>query len=105
MGASRGFGAKHHAPFSCQSVLMLHGRGMAAGGNIRGIYYVCVKSEQKCTAAPNTTGGKGYARVPDSILFDRGLSMTGRCLYGLLARYVFQGTVVKIGQRLIASRL
>jgi DNA-binding transcriptional regulator YhcF (GntR family) len=31
--------------------------------------------------------------------------MTARCVYGVLARHVFQGTTVNIGQRRIANLL
>ena len=37
-------------------------------------------------------GAEKYARTPDSVLQDRGLSMTARCVYAVLARHVFQGT-------------
>ena len=43
--------------------------------------------------------------MPESVLFDDGLSVTARCVYGVLARYVYQGTAVKIGQRRIAKLL
>jgi DNA-binding MarR family transcriptional regulator len=50
-------------------------------------------------------GAEKYARVPDSVLFDHGLSMTARGVYGVLARHVFQGTTVNVGQRRIANLL
>ena len=46
-----------------------------------------------------------YARVPDSVLFDRSLSSSARCVYAVLARYAYQGTTVRIGQRRIATLL
>jgi Helix-turn-helix domain len=46
-----------------------------------------------------------YARLPDSVLCDHRLSVTARCVYGVLARYAYQGTTVKIGQRRIARLL
>ena len=50
-------------------------------------------------------GAEKYARVPDSVLLNHGLSMTARCVYGVLARHVFQGTTANIGQRRIANLL
>ena len=39
------------------------------------------------------------------MLFDSELSLSARAVYGVLARYVFQGTTVRIGQRRIAGLL
>ncbi len=50
-------------------------------------------------------GIEKYARVPDSVLFDQGLSLAARSVYGVLARHTFQGTTVNIGQRRIANLL
>jgi len=66
-------------------------------GSIRGLYNVYGKSEQG--------EAEYYARMPESVLFDDALSVTARCVYGVLARYVYQGTTVKIGQRRIAGLL
>ena len=46
-----------------------------------------------------------YAHTPDSVLFDKGLTVTARCVYGVLARHAFQGTTANIGQRRIANLL
>jgi hypothetical protein len=46
-----------------------------------------------------------HNRVPDSVLHDGRLSFAARCVYGVLAGSVFQGTVATIGQRLIAKKL
>ena len=46
-----------------------------------------------------------YARTPDSVLFDKGLSITAGCVYGVLARHAFQGAPANIGQRRIAILL
>jgi DNA-binding MarR family transcriptional regulator len=71
--------------------------GGAGPGSIEGVYNVYGKSEQGEAAK--------YARLPESVLFDHGLSATARCVYGVLARYTYQGTVVRIGQRRIARLL
>jgi hypothetical protein len=46
-----------------------------------------------------------YARIPDSVLFDADLSITAKCVYAVIARYVFQGNTAKLGQRLIAQKV
>jgi hypothetical protein len=46
-----------------------------------------------------------WNRVPDSILFDRKLSLASRCVYAALAGSVHQGTVAKMGQRRISKLL
>jgi hypothetical protein len=63
------------------------------------------KSEQKAFGNSEHMPAEKYARVPDSVLWDVGLSLAARCVYGLLARFAFQGTTVRIGQRRIAKRL
>jgi hypothetical protein len=63
------------------------------------------KSEQKVYGKSEQGDAEKYARIPDSVLFDDGLSVAGRAVYCVLARYVFQGTTVKIGQRRIAHVL
>ena len=75
------------------------------GSSIEGLYNVYGKSEQKVYGKSEQGEGEKYARMPDSVLFDRGLSISARCVYGVLARYVYQGTTVKIGQRRIARLL
>ena len=55
--------------------------------------------------ASRDLGAKRHASVPDSVLFDRSLSMAARSVYGVLARHAFQGTTVNIGQRRIANLL
>jgi len=66
---------------------------------------VFVKSEQKLFAESEQGEIEKYSRIPDSVLFDERLSMADRCVYAVLARHVFQGTTVKIGQRRIAKDL
>jgi len=63
------------------------------------------KTEQKVYGNSEQVEAEKYARMPESVLFDDGLSVTARCVYGVLARYVYQGTTVKIGQRRIAKLL
>lgn len=46
-----------------------------------------------------------YAMLVDSVLFDRKLSASAKCVYAILAKNAWQGNSVKIGQRLIASKL
>ena len=46
-----------------------------------------------------------YARVPDSVLRDGGLSASARCVYAVLSRYTYQGMTVSIGHRRIAGIL
>jgi hypothetical protein len=46
-----------------------------------------------------------YARTPESVLYDRELSASARCVYTLLSRWVFQGSTAKMGTRKIASDL
>ena len=65
------------------------------------MYGIC---EQKVYEKPERLKEK-YARVPDSVLFDRKLSLSARSVYGVLARYAFQGTTASIGQRKIARLL
>jgi hypothetical protein len=43
-----------------------------------------------------------YARIPDSVLRDAELSPAARCVYGALARHVYQGSTLNIGQRRLA---
>src|ERR1039458_5750336 len=83
-------------------------RAMSAArepGSIRGLYNVYGKSEQKVYGKSEQGEAENYARMPESVLFDDALSVTARCVYGVLARYVYQGTTVKIGQRRIAGLL
>ena len=63
------------------------------------------KSEQKVYGKSEQGDAEKYARVPDSVLCDHGLSVTARCVYSVLARYAYQGTTVRIGQRRIARLL
>ena len=63
------------------------------------------KSEQKVYGKSEQGDAEKYARLPDSILLNSGLSLAARAVYGVLARHVFQGTTVKIGQRRIACLL
>ncbi len=63
------------------------------------------KSEQRVYGESEQGEAEKYARLPDSVLCDHGLSVTARCVYGVLARYAYQGTTVTIGQRRIAMLL
>ena len=63
------------------------------------------KSEQKVYGKSEQRDAEKYARLPDSVLCDHSLSVTARCVYCALARYAYQGTTVKIGQRRIAKLL
>ena len=63
------------------------------------------KSEQKVYGKSVQGGSLKHTRIPDPVLFDVGLSVTARCVYGVLARYVYQGTTARIGQRRIAKLL
>ena len=63
------------------------------------------KSEQKVFGKSEQSRVEKYARTPDSVLFDGGLSITARCVYGVLRAPRFQGTTANIGQRRIASLL
>ena len=74
-------------------------------GSIEGFYNVYGKTEQKVYGNSEQGEAENYARMPESVLFDEGLSVTARCVYGVLARYVYQGTTVRIGQRRIAKLL
>src|ERR1017187_2659576 len=74
-------------------------------GSLRSVYYVYGKSEQKVCGKSERSDAERSARLPDSVLCDRRLSVTARCVYGVLARYAYQGTTVKIGQRRIAMLL
>jgi hypothetical protein len=76
-----------------------------ASGSIEGLYNVYGKSEQKVYGKSDQGEAEKYARMPESVLFDEGLSVTARCVYAVLARYVYQGATVKIGQRRIAKLL
>ena len=71
--------------------------------SLESVYYVYGKSEQKAFGNSEHMPAEKYARVPDSVLWDVGLSLAARCVYGLLARFAFQGTTVRIGQRRIAK--
>ena len=46
-----------------------------------------------------------YGRIPDSVMLDKSLSVTARLVYAYLARHVYQGTIVRVGQRRIAEQL
>jgi DNA-binding MarR family transcriptional regulator len=63
------------------------------------------KSEQKVYGKSEQGNSEKYARMPESVLFDSGLSVTARCVFAVLARYAYQGTTVRIGQRRIAGLL
>jgi hypothetical protein len=63
------------------------------------------KSGQKVSGKSGQSVIEKYARVPDSVLSDRALSATARCVYATLSRYTYQGTTVSIGQRRIAGIL
>jgi hypothetical protein len=80
-------------------------QGSREPGSIEGLYNVYGKSEQKVYGKSEHGEAEKYARMPESVLFDGGLSVTARCVYGVLARYVYQGTTVRIGQRRIAKLL
>jgi hypothetical protein len=80
-------------------------QGSREPGSIEGLYNVYGKSEQKVYGKSEHGEAEKYARMPESVLFDDSLSVTARCVYGVLARYVYQGTTVKIGQRRIAKLL
>jgi hypothetical protein len=74
-------------------------------GSIGRVYYVFANSEQEVFAKNEQRAVEKYARTPDSVLFDKGLSIAARCVYGVLARHAFQGTTANIGQRRIANLL
>lgn len=46
-----------------------------------------------------------YARLPESVLRDKRLSASSRCVYAELALGVWQCTTISLGQRLIGKRL
>jgi hypothetical protein len=46
-----------------------------------------------------------YSRMPKSVLHDKSLTSTAKCIYADLAISVYQGSVCKIGIRLIAKHL
>jgi len=56
-------------------------------------------------ARGNSVHSEHWNRLPDSVLFDRRLSLASRCVYAVLAGAVHQGTVAKIGQRRICKLL
>src|SRR4051812_10815227 len=64
--------------------------------------YVNGNSGQKVNGK---SGQEHYSRVPDSVLFDRGLSGTAKNVYAVIAGSVHQGTTAKIGQRRISMLL
>ena len=65
--------------------------------------YVTGKSVQKVCG--NSGQCEHWNRIPDSVLFDKELSLAARCVYAKIAGSVHQGTTAKIGQRLIANSL
>jgi DNA-binding MarR family transcriptional regulator len=69
------------------------------------VYNVFGKSEQKVYGNSEQMAAEKYARLPDSVLYDRHLSPAARCVYGVLARHAYQGTTARIGQRRIARLL
>jgi hypothetical protein len=77
----------------------------AESGSLKSVYNVFGKSEHKAFGNSEHLSLEKYARVPDSVLCDTSLSAAARCVYGLLARYAYQGTTVRIGQRRIANLL
>ena len=74
-------------------------------GSIEGLYNVYGKTEQNVYGKSEQGDAEKYARLPESVLFDNNLSVTARCVYGVLARYAYQGTTVRIGQRRVAKLL
>jgi hypothetical protein len=67
----------------------------SGSSSIEGVYYVYGKSEQKVCGKSEQRDAEKYARIPDSVLFDAGLSPAERCVYGVLARHAYQGTTVR----------
>lgn len=53
----------------------------------------------------NSVHCEHWNRLPDSVLYDSGLSLACRCVYAVLAGTVYQGTVAKMGQRRISKLL
>ena len=53
-------------------------------GSIRGLYNVYGKSEQRVYGKSEQGEAENYARMPESVLFDDALSVTARCVYGVL---------------------
>jgi hypothetical protein len=53
----------------------------------------------------NSVHSEHWNRLPDSVLYDRRLSLACRCVYAVLAGSVHQGTVAKMGQRRISKLL
>jgi hypothetical protein len=60
-------------------------------------------SDQK--ARGNSVHSEHWNRLPDSVLYDRQLSLASRCVYAVLAGAVHQGTLAKMGQRRISKLL
>ena len=77
----------------------------AESDSLNTVYNVYGKSEQKVFGNSEQMHGEKYARLPDSVLRDGRLSAAARCVYAGLARYAYQGTTVRIGQRWIARLL
>ena len=73
--------------------------------SIEDLYNVYGKTEQKVYGKSEQGDAEKYARLPESVLFDHDLSVAARCVYGVLARYAFQGTTVRMGQRRISKLL
>lgn len=77
----------------------------AESDSLENVYNVYGKSEHKAFGNSEHLPVEKYARVPDSVLCDAALSPAARCVYGMLARFAYQGTTVRIGQRRISKLL
>jgi hypothetical protein len=64
--------------------------------------YVTGKSVQKVTGK---SGQSGFVRMVRKVLYDRSLSPSAKCVYGVLADRVGYGCTARIGQRRIAAVL
>ena len=79
MGASRVFGAKHHCALCFRFAGRIR-RGVVSprceSGSLWSVYYVYGKSEQRVYGESEQGEAEKYARLPDSVLCDHGLSVT-----------------------------
>lgn len=96
---------------SRQGSLPLTERSRTPQGSITGFYIVDRKSDRKVDREsvhdikPQHTRKPRYSRIPDAVLLDTELSASARCVFAYLARSVFQGATVIVGQRKIAKHL
>lgn len=77
------------------------------GDASHGLSYVTGKSVRKVTgkSVHESENVERFAMLVESVLYDKNLSANAKCVFSVLTRHIFSGTVAKIGQRRIGKLL